>query len=117
MSDGLRPVSASELRDRLEMPVHQTEVEAALASLRGEESRPPDSDGDMAFVRPMLQGMLAGTVLKWVAQQQGDPGGGGMPLKIADIEIIMDSDADYLPYFVVVTESGLRLRVTVEGES
>lgn len=66
------------------------------------DSYDEDAEAEKQSVRAFAQGMLAGGA----ARQS--------MLKVAEVETPRDENGDYLPYFVIVTQSGIRLKVTVE---
>jgi hypothetical protein len=71
----------------------------------------PEREADAAAARSLTQGLLVGEML---AQSRiNNP---YRVLKVRSVEQDMDEQGNYNPYFTVVTESGHRIRVTVEVE-
>lgn len=62
-----------------------------------------DLSGEVAQVRAFTQGLLVGGVMRQKL------------LKVAHVETPKDSEGNYLHHFIIVTESGIRLKVSVEG--
>jgi hypothetical protein len=62
----------------------------------------PQKQADADGVRAFIQGILAGGMAR------------SSLVKIDSIETPLDEQGDYLHYFVVVTQSGIRVRVNVE---
>lgn len=70
----------------------------------------PEADLDAKAARSFTQGMLFGELMKQM------PGNLGRIVKVVDLEQEIDEEGQYLPYFVIVYESGARVRVTLEVE-
>lgn len=85
------------------------EVNEAIASITGQQPPAPPSIDDAHLIAAMLQGALIGMLERELAQ-------GGLAIKVARIEQGTDSEGNYLKYYTVITESGLRLRVQVTPE-
>lgn len=64
----------------------------------------PQKDQEKLAVRAAMQGALLGG-----ARAQS-------VIKIADMKLGMDPDGNYEHHFIIVTESGIRIRVSVEVE-
>jgi hypothetical protein len=75
------------------------------------ESYDPDKEAEEGGIRAILQGAM----YMQASLDRPTP-----PLrdlvKIQEVEQLTDVDGDYLPYFTIVTGSGIRIRVTLEVE-
>ena len=84
------------------------EVERAIASITGSKV-PPNPDAWP--IAKLLQGALAGEAMKAAASERPT-----LPIKVREVLMPHDRDGNYENHFIVVTTSGIRLKVTVEPE-
>jgi hypothetical protein len=87
----------------------ENELSAQITKLA--ESYDPIRDSDAAMMRSLLQGMMVATA----ALNKPSPPLSSL-VKIRDVEQERDEFGDYLPYYVIVLQSGTRIRVTLEVE-
>ena len=64
---------------------------------------------DASSVAKFLQGLLVGMIEKSLAQ-------GLFPLRVEEIRAPQDGAGNYKDHFILITKSGIRLKVTVEPE-
>lgn len=75
------------------------------------ESYDPDREADAQASRALAQGILVGTMLS-----QSRVNNPHRVLKVNVVEQDLDAQGNYNHYFVVETENGHRIKVTVEVE-
>lgn len=83
-----------------------SEADAVSEYVNSYESR-AKNDGQASQIASFAQGLIFG----WANMDFSDR------LKVRSVEQSWDADGNYENYMVVVTESGLRIRITVEPDS
>lgn len=91
-------------------PPSREEVARAISSITGEPMPHLPVADEAVLLAHFLQGTLLGCLLRERAEDR-------LALKIANIEPAVSSQGDYEDHFIVTTDSGIKLRVTVTPEA
>jgi len=92
-------------------PPRVEEIAQAVSSITGQPIPPSPHHPDANIYAAFLQGEMVGMALQ---ARSGNTE--ALNMKIAEVDMDTDNNGDYLNYFIITTQSGARIRVTVTPE-